>query len=69
MVSSIYGDLVDAELSIGGNLPRIPASKFGSALSLFYDNWIGSPSHTSNDQDDVSRLEMGTDGYTLVTNT
>ena len=65
---SIYGDLVDAELSIGGNLPRIPASKFGSALSLFGDNWTGRVQVTQvNDQDDVSRLEMGTDGYTLVT--
>ena len=65
---SIYGDLVDAELSFGGNLPRIPASKFGSALSLVGDNWTGRVQVTRvNDQDDVSRLEMGTEGYTLVT--
>ena len=55
---SIYGDLVDAELSVGGNLPRIPASKFGSSLTLFGDNWTGRVQVTKvNDQDDVPLWE------------
>jgi len=66
-VLSLFGDLVNADLDAGGNVPRIPAAKFGSELRLFGDDWSTHLHVTRvNDQDDVAQLELGTDGYTLV---
>lgn len=66
-VLSVFGDMVNADLDNGGNVPRIPAAKFGTELRLFGNNW-SSHLHVTrvNDQDDVAQLELGTDGYTLV---
>lgn len=66
-VLSLFGDLVNADLDAGGNVPRIPAAKFGSELRFFGDNWSTHVHVTRvNDQDDVATLELGTDGYTLL---
>ena len=64
---TLFGDMVSAELDAGGNVPRIPASKFGSEIRYYGDNWSTHLHVTRvNDQEDVGRLELATDGYTLV---
>lgn len=64
---SIFGDMVDADLDAGGNVPRIPAGKFGSEIRFFGDSWSTHLHVTRvNDQEDTGRLEQATDGYTLV---
>lgn len=64
---SIFGDMVDADLDSGGNVPRIPAGKFGSELRFFGNNWSTHLHVTRvNDQEETGRLEQATDGYTLV---
>jgi len=48
-------------------VPRLPAAKFGSELRFFGDNWSAHLHVTRvDDQEDVGRLELVTDGYTLV---
>jgi len=64
---TLFGDRVNAELDAGGNVPRIPASKFGSEIRFYGDSWSTHLHVTRvNDQEDVGRLELATDGYTLV---
>lgn len=64
---SLFGDMVDASFDSGGNVPRIPAAKFGTELRYFGDNWSTHLHVTRvNSQDDAGRLELETDGYTLV---
>ena len=64
---SFFGDMVSAELNTGGNLPRIPTSKIGTELRFFGNNWSTHLHVTRfSRQSDVSRLELETDGYTLV---
>lgn len=64
---TLFGDRVNARLDAGGNVPRIPASKFGSEIRYYGDNWSTHVHVTRvNDQEDVGRLELATDGYTLV---
>ncbi len=64
---SLFGDLVDASFDAGGNVPRIPAAKFGTKLRFFGDNWSTHLHVTRvNLQDEVGRIELETDGYTLV---
>ncbi len=64
---TLFGDRVRADLDAGGNVPRIPASKFGSEIRYYGDNWSTHLHVTRvDDQEDVARLELATDGYTLV---
>ncbi len=64
---SLFGDLVNASFDSGGNVPRIPAAKFGTELRYFGENWSTHLHVTRvNSQDDVGRLELETDSYTLV---
>ena len=64
---SFFGDVVDADFDTGGNLPRIPANKIGAEFGMFGDNWTTNLRVTRVDnQDDVSRFELETDGYTLL---
>ena len=64
---SFFGDMVDADFDPGGNAPRIPAQKIGSELRFFGDNWSAHVHVTRvAEQDDVSRFELATDGYTLL---
>jgi iron complex outermembrane receptor protein len=64
---TLFGDRVRADLDAGGNVPRIPASKFGSEIRYYGDNWSTHLHVTRvDDQEDAARLELATDGYTLV---
>lgn len=67
LVLGLFGDLVDAEFDSGSNVPRIPAAKFGGELRYFGPNWTVHMHLTRvDDQDDVGELELGTDGYSLL---
>lgn len=63
----VFGDLVRAKLDSGGDIPRIPAAKFGAELRYFGTDWSGHLHVTRVDeQDNVANVELPTDGYTLV---
>jgi iron complex outermembrane receptor protein len=66
-VFTVFGDMVEAEFDKGGNVPRIPSSKLGAELRYFGNNWSANARVTRHgEQDDVGRLELKTDGYTLL---
>lgn len=63
-----WGDSVRATLTSGGNLPRIPAGRFGSELLWKSDDWrarVGVVRYLK--QDKVAALETETAGFTSVT--
>ena len=63
----VWGDTVRATLAGGGNLPRIPAGRFGSELSWHNDTWRASLGATHYfRQDKVAAFETETAGFTLV---
>ena len=64
---TVFGDMVEAEFDRGGNVPRIPSSKLGAELRYFGNDWSAHVHVTRHgEQDDVGRLELKTDGYTLL---
>jgi iron complex outermembrane receptor protein len=63
----VWGDRVRATLDDGGNLPRIPAARFGSQFSWHNDDWRASLGATRYfPHDEVAAFETETDGFTLV---
>ncbi len=61
------GDLVDAELDRGGNLPRTPPMRFGAGLHYHGHRWNASSEvRWVDEQDDVAENETATEGYTLL---
>jgi iron complex outermembrane receptor protein len=67
MELSVFGDFVRAELDSGGNIPRIPAAKLGAELRFFNSDWSAHLHVTRvNEQDDVGKVELPTDAYTVV---
>ncbi len=63
----LFGDMVDAEFDVGGNVPRIPPSKIGAELHWFGSDWSAHLHVTDvDDQNDAGELELPTDGYTNV---
>ena len=66
-VLTVFGDMVEAEFEQGGNVPRIPSSKLGAELRYFGNDWSAHVHVTRHgEQDDVGRLELETEGYTLL---
>lgn len=64
---SVFGDLVKAEFASGENVPRIPPSKIGAELRFSGADWTGHVHVTRHgEQDDPGRLELATQGYTLL---
>lgn len=64
---SVFGDLVKAEFASGENVPRIPPSKVGAELRFSGADWTGHVHVTRHgEQDDPGRLELATQGYTLL---
>ncbi|HEX6178448.1 MAG TPA: TonB-dependent receptor, partial [Thermoanaerobaculia bacterium] len=60
-------DYVEATLSGGGNLPRIPPMRFRAALRYAagpFSSFV--EAHRYSEQDDVAEFEEPTAGYTLV---
>lgn len=63
----VWGDTVRATLAGGGNLPRIPAARFGSELSWHNDDWRASLGATHYfKQDETAEFETDTASFSLV---
>lgn len=63
----LMGDLVDAELDRGGDLPRTPPVRLGASLHYHGDRWNASTEvRWVDDQDDLAENETPTEGYTLL---
>lgn len=63
----VWGDTVRATLAGGGNLPRIPAARFGGELNWHNDDWRASLGATRYfKQDHTAEFETDTAGFTLV---
>lgn len=63
----LMGDLVDAELDRGGNLPRTPPFRLGAGLHYHGHRWNASTEvRWVDDQDELAENETPTDGYTLL---
>lgn len=65
--TTVFADYIRAELSDGGNLPRIPPMRIGSQFN-YQTNQFGAELSISRyfKQDDVAEYETETDGYTMV---
>lgn len=64
---SLVGDLVDAELDSGNDLPRIPPKRLGAGLHYHSEHWNASTElRWVDQQNDLAINETPTDGYTLV---
>lgn len=63
----LFVDGVWAEIDGGGNLPRIPASRYGAGWDWQSGKWQGGIGVVRSDaQNDTADYETPTDGYTLV---
>ncbi len=63
----LVGDVVNAELDAGGNLPRIPPLRLGGGLHYHSEAWNASAEvRWVDDQTDVAEGETPTGGYTLL---
>ncbi len=63
----LFVDGVRAEIDGGGNLPRIPASRYGAGWDWQSGKWQGGIGVVRSDaQNDTADYETPTDGYTLV---
>ncbi|HVT32597.1 MAG TPA: TonB-dependent receptor [Rhodanobacteraceae bacterium] len=63
----VWGDTVRATLADGGNLPRIPAGRFGTELEWRNDAWRASLGAVHYfDHDEIAPFETETAGFTLV---
>ncbi|MEM9595472.1 MAG: TonB-dependent receptor [Acidobacteriota bacterium] len=63
----VMGDMVDAELDRGGNLPRTPPLRLGTGVHYHGDRWNAAAEvRWIDDQDDVAENETPTEGYTLL---
>ncbi len=65
--ATLFTDFIRAELSDGGNLPRIPPMRVGGQLNYQSDNFAAeiSVSHYF-EQDDIAEYETSTDSYTML---
>lgn len=64
---SVFGDYVRARLDANGNVPRIPALRFGAELAHTHSDWQYKLRLTRvAKQSDVALNERSTNGYTLV---
>ncbi|WP_129645721.1 TonB-dependent receptor domain-containing protein [Peristeroidobacter agariperforans] len=65
--ATVFGDYVRAELKDGGNLPRIPAARYGTRLNAKLLAIAGELEYYRvNEQDDIADLEAVTPGYDML---
>jgi iron complex outermembrane receptor protein len=65
--ATVFGDYVRAELKDGGNLPRIPASRYGTRLNAKVQAVSGELEYYRvNEQDDIAGFEALTPGYDML---
>jgi iron complex outermembrane receptor protein len=65
--ATLFGDYVRAELENGGDLPRIPASRYGTRLNANVRS-LGAEIeyYRVNEQDDIADFESVTPGYDML---
>ncbi len=67
VTASLYADSVRAGFDSGGNVPLIPAGKFGGELTFTGAQWAVHLNVVRvHEQDNVGQFELDTDGYNLV---
>lgn len=67
MTGSLFADSVQAEFDRGGDVPLIPAGKFGGELELYGENWtVHLHAVRVRDQNSEGQFELPTDGYNLL---
>jgi len=65
--AAVFGDLVRAELSDGGLLPRIPPARLGVRADAFSGSWSGDVEYLRVfEQNRVAEYEVRTPGYDMV---
>ena len=65
--ATVFGDYVRAELKDGGNLPRIPAARYGTRLNANVQAVSGELEYYRvNEQDDIAGFEAVTPGYDML---
>ncbi|HEY0682082.1 MAG TPA: TonB-dependent receptor [Steroidobacter sp.] len=65
--ATVFGDYVRAELNDGGNLPRIPAARYGTRLNATAEGISGELEYYRvNEQDDIADFESVTPGYDML---
>lgn len=65
--ATVFGDYVRAELKDGGNLPRIPAARYGTRLNARAQAVSGELEYFRvNEQDDIAGFETVTPGYDML---
>lgn len=63
----VFGDYVRAELDDGGNLPRIPAARYGTRLNASTQAISGELEYYRvSEQNDIADFEMVTPGYDML---
>lgn len=63
----VMGDMVDAELDRGGNIPRTPPLRLGAGIHYHGGTWnAGAEVRWIDEQNEVAENETPTDGYTLL---
>ena len=65
--ASLFGDYINAQLSDGGNLPRIPPMRLGTSLQYQGNSYDGELSVNHYfEQDNIGSLETVTESYSMV---
>lgn len=65
--ATVFGDFVRAELADGGNLPRIPAARYGTRLNAHAGAFGGELElYRVSEQDDIADFEEVTPGYDML---
>ena len=65
--ASVFGDYINAQLSDGGDLPRIPPMRIGASLQYQGNTYDGELSMNHYfEQNDIAPLETKTDSYSLI---
>jgi iron complex outermembrane receptor protein len=63
----VFGDYVRAKLDDGGNLPRIPAARYGTRVQATARSLSGELEYYRvNEQDDIADFESVTPGYDML---
>ena len=64
--SSIFADHVRADFDAGGDVPLVPATKFGGELEFYGERWtVHFHALRVQEQDNVGNFELATEGYNL----
>lgn len=65
--ATLFGDFVRARFKEGGNLPRIPAARYGARVNTSLGRLGGELEYYHvSDQDDIADYEVRTPGYDMV---